>query len=164
MLCSAIDRLQIEMNLIKKISIGDAKIISEIHAKCFAENWGENICRDMLTNNQYFGFIVSNCGFILCKRILEEAEIITFCMLPEYRKRGLGKLLINEVIQHANILSYSKIFLEVSKDNTAAINLYKSFGFEKISERKGYYKTQNDPIDADSMALEVTSHKFKVGL
>lgn len=154
------------MNLVKKISVDDSNVISEIHKTCFTENWSENTFRDMLTNIHYFGFSVSDfeenkCGFILCKYIFEEIEIITFCVLPEYRKCGLGRLLINEIIGHMDIIcpanqqthANAKIFLEVSKDNTRAINLYKSAGFKTISERKKYYKTQNGLTDAYVMVL-----------
>ncbi len=145
---------------IKKFSIADAKILSELHKQCFTENWDENNFRNMLTDNHYFGFIISdvdkiNCGFALCKHLFEEIEIITFCVLPKHRRYGFGKLLINEVIKYANTIPNSKIFLEVSKDNIAAINLYQSIGFKKIARRKDYYKTQNGLIDANIMMLEI---------
>lgn len=148
------------MNFIKKISAADAKILSEIHKQCFIETWNENNFRNMLTDSHYFGFVISDvgkidCGFTLCKHLFEEIEIITFCVLPKHRRYGFGKLLINEIIKHANTLPNSKIFLEVSKDNIAAINLYQSIGFKKIAERKDYYKRKNELIDANIMALEI---------
>ena len=33
-----------------------------------------------------------------------------------------------------------RIILEVSKNNIAAINMYKKVGFKKISKRKNYYR------------------------
>ena len=149
------------MNPIKKISITDAAMISEIHKQCFTENWNENSFRNMLSDDHYFGFTVADFekierGFVLCKHIFNEIEIITFCILPKCRGQGLGKRLINEVKKYAyTLLPSAKIFLEVSKDNIAAINLYHYAGFKKITERKKYYNSPHGLVDAVVMMLEI---------
>ena len=83
-------------------------------------------------------------GYAGCRMLFEEAELVNICVAPPYRKLGLGKTMmryfidmwIDRKIQHA--------FLEVRVGNNAAIHMYKSFGFEIISTRKGYYKNGED--------------------
>ncbi len=159
------------MIFLRNISVGDNIVLAKIHQASFPEGWSESSFQNMLMDPTFFGFIVGHekngqkqdCGFILCRRILEEIEIITFCVLPEHRRFGLGKLLIIETIkqaglllkQEADYLESIKIFLEVAENNTIAINLYSTFGFEKISKRSRYYRTPNGNIDAHIMVLKV---------
>ena len=42
-----------------------------------------------------------------------------------------------------NISPTSTVYLEVSVENQAAIELYEKFGFEKIHTRKNYYGTED---------------------
>lgn len=52
----------------------------------------------------------------------------------EYRNKGIGSKIINEVLENNNI-----VYLWVYKDNTKAINLYNKLGFEVIMETKTRY-------------------------
>lgn len=168
------------MIFLRKVSVGDAAVLSEIHQESFSEWWSVSSFNSMLRDPSFFGFIVGQelkaqksnakqvieCGFILCRRAWDEVEIITFAVRPQYRRRNFGKLLMVEVIKQSGVflqetsphLENMKIFLEVSTNNTAAINLYRSFGFEKISKRIKYYKDQKgEEVDANVMALIVAS-------
>ncbi|MCL5430363.1 MAG: GNAT family N-acetyltransferase [Candidatus Marsarchaeota archaeon] len=53
-----------------------------------------------------------------------------------YRGHGIGKLLINELINRTKTRNagISRIFLHVRKNNKAAMHLYKSLGFEVNKE------------------------------
>lgn len=69
-------------------------------------------------------------GFILCQR----NHIITIDVHPDFRKKGLGKNLIEYAISRIKKKGYKKIFLEVDKDNHCAINLYKKLKFKIFKE------------------------------
>lgn len=159
------------MIFLRNISVSDSLALAKIHQASFSEGWSESSFRNMLIDPAFFGFVIgheenkrkSDCGFILCRRVLEEIEIITFCVTPEHRGIGFGKLLIIETIkqaslilkQEANCLEVIKIFLEVAENNLRAIHLYSAFGFEKISTRSKYYKTPDGNADAHIMMLKV---------
>jgi ribosomal-protein-alanine N-acetyltransferase len=38
------------------------------------------------------------------------------------------------------------MFLEVDDGNAAALGLYRKLGFEKVGERRGYYKDANGAV------------------
>lgn len=165
------------MIFLRKISVEDAAVISEIHQQSFAEKWSQSSFKSMLMDPNFFGFLVGRrtkfseknieCGFILARKIWDEIEIITFCVLPEHRRKNFGKLLMVELIKQAGMflqeefkngdLEKIKIFLEVADNNIAAINLYRSFGFEKISKRARYYKDNKngEQTDANVMTLVI---------
>jgi ribosomal-protein-alanine N-acetyltransferase len=55
--------------------------------------------------------------------------IITFAVLEDYRRLGLGKLLLKHFINQMRILKHKNLVLRVKIDNLPAIALYKSVGF-----------------------------------
>jgi ribosomal-protein-alanine N-acetyltransferase len=77
----------------------------------------------MLANDIFFGFAWaadSVEGFIICRTVCDEAEIITLCVIPQFRKRGAGKALLAKAEDCAKNRSARKMFLEVAEDNVAA--------------------------------------------
>jgi len=70
---------------------------------------------------------------------LDEAHISTIAVRPEYRRRGLGELLIVTMIEDARGLRCRHMTLEVRASNVGAQKLYQKFGFEFVGRRKGYY-------------------------
>jgi ribosomal-protein-alanine acetyltransferase len=96
-----------------------------------------------------------DCGFVLCHRISpEEADLLKICVLPAYRRRGIGKILLEEAKKYAKNNGIKKILLEVAVNNPSAIYFYERFGFQKIAQRKGYYKINQTTVDANVMANE----------
>jgi [ribosomal protein S18]-alanine N-acetyltransferase len=66
-----------------------------------------------------------------------EYEIHTIGVDPAFQGRGIGRLLLDSLLQHAG---KGAVFLEVRTDNAAAIALYRSAGFVEIGLRKRYYR------------------------
>ena len=62
--------------------------------------------------------------------------ITNVSVLPEYQGRGLGSVLLNKVLEYGREISYEEIVLEVRKENTKAIEIYKRFGFKESSSTK----------------------------
>src|SRR5699024_8742427 len=78
-----------------------------------------------------------------------EFEIHTIGVDPAQQRRGLGRLLMDQLMRLADGLD-GEVFLEVRTDNEAAVALYRSFGFEIIGERKRYYQ----PSGADAYTMK----------
>lgn len=122
----------------RNLILDDAKDLEDMRKTSFEDFWSENEFRSMLKDKSFFGFIEDH-GFILCRKALDCIDIVTFCVVPEYRQKGIGRQLLNKVIEFAEI-NKCQIFLEVAENNYSAQGLYRSVGFEEISTRKNYYK------------------------
>ncbi|MCD4714872.1 MAG: GNAT family N-acetyltransferase [Clostridiales bacterium] len=70
-----------------------------------------------------------------------EGSIFGLGILPEYRGLGLGRKLLLESIRQLSELNASSIMLQVESENSNALNLYKSCGFEETSVMD-YYKLE----------------------
>ena len=83
---------------------------------------------------------------LLASLLAPEGELLRIGVHPSYRKRGFGAQLMEKFLFKAREHACTDLFLEVRADNTAAIGLYRRFGFEDSGLRRAYYK--DPPADA----------------
>ena len=99
-------------------------------------------------------------GFILCRSIAGEAEILTLAVDPARRRRGAGRALVEAAAGMAATLGAEEMFLEVAVDNPAALALYEAAGFARVGRRPGYYaRTDGADVDAVVMRRELNSRR-----
>ena len=92
--------------------------------------------------------------------IVDEAHITLLAIAPEYRRQGLGQLLLLTLLGDAIARNLEWATLEVNVNNTKAIDLYQKFGFEVVGTRKGYYQ----PAGEDAAILwlkDIQQPEFK---
>lgn len=77
------------------------------------------------------------------------ADIMTIAVAPGQQGRGLGRTLLDWLMDQARESGAEALLLEVRADNEVARNLYARAGFEHIQTRRGYYHPGN--IDAHVM-------------
>jgi GNAT superfamily N-acetyltransferase len=77
-------------------------------------------------------------GCVALKKISDDiCELKRLFVRDEYRKFGLGSILMQKIIDDARATGYKKMYLDTLQRLTAALNLYKKFGFEEI---EAYYE------------------------
>ncbi len=78
-------------------------------------------------------------GFIIARWLGDECEIMSIGVHPQYRRRGLGRMLLETLRRTALAHGKTSWILEVREYNTAALSLYQSVGFVEVGRRRGYY-------------------------
>ncbi len=78
-------------------------------------------------------------GFLIASGKNREWEIENMVVSEAKRRRGLGTLLVKEVLKLAERHNAEAVFLEVRESNRAAQALYEKCGFAEIGRRKAYY-------------------------
>jgi len=69
-------------------------------------------------------------GLILCSRVRHDVGHVTqVCVLPEYRSRGIGEVLLAATANNLRRRSFSQLSLTVTEANARAVDLYKRLGF-----------------------------------
>ena len=92
-------------------------------------------------------------GFALSRTIIDETELLLLAVPPQFRRRGIGKALLNAFLGDARERGLKKAHLEVRAGN-AAVSLYTAAGFAKQGERRAYYRGNGgEAFDAHSYAL-----------
>ena len=78
-------------------------------------------------------------GYIGLRLGMDTADITTFCVQKEERRRGIGTMLLEKACDYAAAKGCEKLFLEVRRSNKAACALYEKNGFRFVHERRNYY-------------------------
>ncbi|MFM6941441.1 MAG: ribosomal protein S18-alanine N-acetyltransferase [Candidatus Planktophila sp.] len=73
-----------------------------------------------------------------------EADILTVGVLPSHRRKGIAREFIQQMESWCRERKASAMMLEVEISNQAAIALYQSLGYMKISIRMDYYGLGKD--------------------
>jgi ribosomal protein S18 acetylase RimI-like enzyme len=74
------------------------------------------------------------------------AEVRRVVVLPEHRRQGWGRSLMEYAHLWAENSGATEIFLEVSTGNEAALGLYRAMGFHDVSLRRDYYGPGDDAV------------------
>lgn len=136
---------------LRPIAPSDCDALSALHGRAFAPGWSADDIVGMCREPVGFGlaiYAVEPLGMILCRTIADETEVLTLAVDPQARRRGVAHALVRAAIELARNRGSVSLFLEVARDNDAAISLYSRAGFEEVGIRRGYYLRSAGAVDA----------------
>lgn len=126
----------------------DVDMVAELDKKCFSIPWSRQSFAEEMENKIAVYFVATDednvigyCGFWQAS---DEGDITNIAVLPEYRRKGIGGMLVERLIAEANNMELVLLTLEVRKSNVPAQALYKKYGFVPIGERKRYYRDNHE--------------------
>ena len=132
--------------------------VYELELESYDFPWTKEILRDCILY-KYDSFVVvlndNLIGYIISKITYPETHILNLTVKKNFRKKGIGKDLIELIISDARLRNSENIILEVRANNTDAQSLYKKLNFEVIGTRKDYYESKNDREDAYVLNLNL---------
>ena len=145
--------------LVEGLSTAHADALSALHRDAFRRNWSVEDFVSLMSEPTVFALGVHLrpilgpsrlVAFVLVRFTADEAEILTIAVDPRHRRRGYGRLLMEDVTRRLYRERISALFLEVERSNAAAVGLYRSLGFDVSGERRNYYSV---PREGDGTAL-----------
>jgi len=117
--------------------------VQKIENICFPEPWTLEQFRKELKGELSIYYSVKHeekvVGYVGIMLILPEAHLTTIAVHPAYQGMDIGKLLLTKAIEIAISKNMHSVTLEVRELNKQAIELYKSFYFDVVGKRIGYY-------------------------
>ena len=147
---------------IRAMAEPDVPEVVAIEVASYRFPWSEGIFRDCLK----VGYVCRVAlqfevvaGYGIVSTGAGEAHILNLCVRPELRCRGIGTLLLEDLLQRAAAAAVDTAYLEVRPSNTAAIRLYQAFEFEHIGSRRGYYQAPDGREDAAVFKLALHSRR-----
>jgi ribosomal-protein-alanine N-acetyltransferase len=130
--------------VIRKMTEKDLKEITALEREIFPDPWSYEAFKSDINNAMayplavIFGGVVA--GYSCLYIVAGEMQIGNFAVSPDYRGRGIAKMLMNKLIEIARERNCDSIYLEVRESNQPARRLYDGFGFNVIGRRVGYYR------------------------
>lgn len=131
---------------LRAATASDAAALARLHAAAFDRPWGGSEIADLMASPGAFGLLVEETGFILCRAIAGEAEVLTLAVTPAARRRGAGRALLEAAAGLAATTGADSMFLEVAADNVAALALYAAADFSRVGLRRAYYADGSDAV------------------
>jgi ribosomal-protein-alanine N-acetyltransferase len=129
---------------ISRITPEDIDAVMVVEKLSFSIPWSKNAFIEEVTNNKFARYIVAKVngeivGYAGLWKVFEEGHITNVAVHPEYRRNGVGFMLVKSLIEMSKQEGIERMTLEVRRSNIAAQNLYVKFGFKVEGYRKAYY-------------------------
>jgi ribosomal-protein-alanine N-acetyltransferase len=93
-------------------------------------------------------------GYICPMQVLDEGHILNVAVDPACRGKGVGRMLVQRVLDDCRLNGASFVSLEVRVSNAAAIFLYQQMGFVETGRRKRYYENGEDAVMMEYLVTE----------
>ncbi len=152
--------------IIRRAELSDLIPVMEINLKTLPEHYSDYFYESLLVDLPE-AFLVAeiggkHVGYIMCKSeygfsnfkklgFVKKGHVVSVAVLDEFRRKGIGKGIVEEAINGVKIKKCDELYLEVRYSNTDAVRLYESMGFIIRQKLKTYYR---DGEDAYMMAIE----------
>lgn len=142
--------------VLRRTSPEDLDELYLIDRVCFPKHYfPKSFIRSLLEHPSSVGLVAMCSGRIVGFTIgVVEGKgmgrIYTLDVLPEFRRRGIGSLLLEKLEEEFARRGVVKCRLEVMDGNVPAIRLYSKMGYRKVGVIKDYYG------DSDGIVMEKT--------
>jgi ribosomal-protein-alanine acetyltransferase len=129
----------------RQMNIEDIPAVLEIERECFLSSWSLDGYKSELLRDDSKAIIAENkgeiAGFAVARLITSanEGEILNIAVRLQFRKHGIGTLLLKEITEFLKSYKIRSVWLEVRKTNFTAQNFYRKNGFAVCGERKNFY-------------------------
>ncbi|NDV24645.1 ribosomal protein S18-alanine N-acetyltransferase [Desulfovibrio sp. JC022] len=137
----------------KNFDLGPEHItqLRALESLCFEYHWTEEQFRLGLEKKAFFvlgyeeqGMLI---GYLAYSIVLDEMEVLNLGVHPEFRRKGIGRALMHDLMRRCREMDMKRGLLDVKESNIPAIGLYESLGFVQVGVRKNYYPdTREDAL------------------
>lgn len=139
---------------IREVTAGDLEAVAGIERHCFGHAWTSQQYRDGVLEARCVRGLVAviderPVAFASLTCLAGQGYIPTFGVLEPYRRMGIGRRLLAELLAAARAMGAREVILEVRVSNAAAQQLYAAAGFTVLGIRRAYYQ---DP-DEDGLVM-----------
>lgn len=118
-----------------------------IHQHSQVAPWKLSTFEDCFTKPYYGVLAFDNekvVGYAIMLEVVDEATLMDIAVDSGARGKGIGRALVDFVIETSVKNAMREIWLEVRESNHTAISLYESSEFEHIETRKNYYTVRSN--------------------
>ncbi len=143
---------------IRRMQESDVDHVVRIEKDLFATPWSKmSFLFEVSDNRTSFPIVVVERGEIIGYAVgwfvEDELHIGNIAVRRDRQGSGIGKMLLERLLEEARARGTSYATLEVRVSNVRAINLYRKYGFRGVAIRKNYYSDNGE--DALVMIVDI---------
>lgn len=118
--------------------------LARLEQECFSHPWSRQALEEELSNPAAVFLVAVEgegvVGYAGMHVVWGEGYIDNIAVFPHARRKGVGRKLVQALIDWMDHHEGLFLTLEVRPSNEAAVLLYHSVGFEEAGRRKGFYQ------------------------
>ena len=137
---------------VRPMTLGDLDGVMTVEHDSFLTPWSRSAFEEELTQNRLARYLVADengaiVGYAGTWLVINEAHVTNVAVHVQRRKEGIGRLLMEKLMELARDNGMESMTLEVRVSNAAARHLYQQLGFAEAGIRKNYYsETKEDAL------------------
>jgi ribosomal-protein-alanine N-acetyltransferase len=93
-------------------------------------------------------------GFAVASLMPPQAELETIAVAAAEQRRGMGRRLLDELVEKLSLAGVREVILEVRASNLPALALYRQLGFVETGRRPRYYQAPEEDAILMRLGLE----------
>lgn len=136
--------------IVEKIQEKDLNQVLQIENENFSDPWPLSSFQNDMNNEVASLYVLKEndevLGYYDIWQMFENVDIANIAVKKSEQGKGLGKLLMKDLLKRCILNEVEFVHLEVRVSNVVARKMYENFGFEQVRIRKGYYNGE-DGID-----------------
>ena len=122
--------------------------VAELEKLCFSDPWSEKSVASELNNPLSLWLVAQEgerlAGYVGSQTVLDETDMMNIAVHPDYRRCGVARQLVEELVADLKRRGSRCLTLEVRASNDPARKLYEKLGFQQIGLRKNYYRNPRE--------------------
>jgi len=133
------------------MGFADIKAVTYIEKKSHTHPWSEKLFLSNFGQRYFNHLILLNdevIGYFVASAVAGEVTLMNIAISPEKQSQGVGRILLQFLLDYSRENNQQEIWLEVRSSNQNAIQLYQKLGFAEVDIRKAYYPSENGREDA----------------
>ncbi len=138
--------------------LNDVDAVMKVELSVYPFPWTKGILSDCIRTG-YDCWVATENENIIAHAVLSaaagESHLLNITVDSSHQKQGIGKNLLNHMMDIARLKAAEMLLLEVRPSNKTAIHLYESVGFNEIGCRKDYYPAAEGKEDALLLAYQL---------
>jgi len=138
---------------LRNVRKGDLEALYRLDQACFEPDiaYTRGQLRDLLSRDHAVGLVAevegALSGFAIGHRTGGRGHVVTLDVAGGYRRRGVGRVLLRELVERLERAGARTVRLEVDLRNVGAIRFYERLGFRETRRLRGYYGDRLDGLE-----------------
>lgn len=144
--------------ILRAATSADLAAVEDIERACFLSDPWPRESFEAFIERSGITFLVADApgsggtiaGYAVMLQAADEAELLNLAVRAGLRRMGVGRALLERVLDICSAQAVRAVYLEVREANAAARGLYEAHGFSEVGRRRGYYQR---PVE-DALILQ----------
>lgn len=154
--------MQKKMLVFRKVIESDIEQIAELEKQIFSDAWSVKGIGDTAKQSQAFITVAEEAGeiagYCIIYYALDEAEIARIATNEKWRRKGVGRNLLDYTCECCKEKQVNRLLLDVRESNEGARKFYEDYGFMVDGIRKNFYDMPKEHAVLMSMMIDSDSH------